>query len=91
MPELPARSPHEAKRRNALKRHQKLWEAYKNGNPIEVSITPDTYLRTQLRLQGGTRDYWGPRGYRVRTQSNEDKTVLTIWLEPLSAQKESNA
>lgn len=81
IPEIPAVTTHQAHRRNALKRHNQLWAAYVAGEPVTLPITPETYVATQRREVQATTDYWKPRGYRVRTQSNEDKTVLTVWLE----------
>lgn len=78
---LPAETPEQKKHEASRAFCETLYQAFLDDKKVLVPVTRDTVVDTQARISANTRHFWTERGYRIRTQSDKAKTILSVWLE----------
>lgn len=81
---LPAITPHQRENERSREQHELWFQAYLDGKRMSYATKPYECEDERLRLSGNGRAFWRQRGFTVRTSTNRDKTILTIWLEPMA-------
>lgn len=80
---LPAFTAKQQQQEDARAFHERLWDCYLSGQ--EVILTAplgSTAKRLQLKTSHNLRDFWGSRGYALKTkQIGSDR--LQVWIAPL--------
>lgn len=82
---LPAVTKEHQQNEDSRQWHERVWASFLAQETIAVPVTPWDYVDVQLRISANTRSFWNTRGYRIRTKTNEEKTILTVWLEQIEA------
>ena len=78
---LPAVTKEHQQNENSRQWHERLWAAHESHELVYVPVTPETAHAVQLRISSNTRTFWSARGYRIRTETSEDRRRLAVWLE----------
>lgn len=78
---LPTLNTEHVQREDARAHHEALYRAFLAKTTVPVAITPETREQVQASESSNGRRFWESRGFRIRTKSNRDNTVLSVWLE----------
>lgn len=78
---LPAESKKQRDNEDSREFCERLYQAFLDKKRVVVVVAPWNWFDEQRRISGATRPFWHRRGYRLRTQTNREKTQLFVWLE----------
>lgn len=83
---LPAITVQQRQHEDSRQRHEELYQAFLDGTRVQRPITPDTWIEDQNATSANARAFWRTRGFRIRTKTNAEKTVMDVWLEATDPQ-----
>lgn len=80
---LPTITPEQHVHEAARQRNEALYQAFLTHTVVHVVTTPITWVQQQNAASSNARHFWTSRGFRIRTKTNPQKTVMDVWLEPV--------